>query len=701
MPFPHQIPVGQPRKLLPRLLPKLLALLLAVNVLLLLFFIFFDYQLIFHSDAAVKNLLAQEMLETGQFFPPAWNYVNKDLWVVFNHAFIVPMLVFLPNGFTVHALSDVISAALLLWGSWKVTAVLGQSTAARLLSMVVLTSGMSVIMAEHVYGQAAYGTAFYLGCFLLVAYWSLTQARGRARWGWAAATAVLAALVFWANPQRAAVYYGLPLLMAAGALRAVDLRAAKPAGAAGRGGLPTRIPGAGRRWHALCIAVLVAGFVAGMLLNSYTLRHVINHRGLTAMNWLTYDGMLHNAQAVVGGLLGILGGIPRSASKVVSLQGGYQMLRLLAALAVLVLAPLALRRALYSGHRGRMFVAVFAAGMLGLNLLIMLTTTLADMSAPEASVRYLVPGFLLLLMVACGELLDRPAGSPASRAAALLALAVTATSAAPSYLWPYYEHFRVPPSALLPTPHTELLDFLRANHLQYGYASFWNAGKFTVLSNHEVRVRQVTFEGGMPAPMRKLSSNRWYLPSAWRGETFLMVTQAELALLDLPRLAEELGQPLRTLRHGEVTILVYRGNLAALKGWDPDVSEPVHFPAGNRSAHNTGAFDAAAGALVAEAGKPGALHFGPYIEVGHGRYVVSFDLETGPGPAGAELGTVDVVAAGSARVFAREAVTGTGRNKVQLQFELPEDTKLLEFRVFTNGLSKMLLRNVSLARAAG
>ena len=72
---------------------------------------------------------------------------------------------------------------------------------------------------------------------------------------------------------------------------------------------------------------------------------------------------------------------------------------------------------------------------------------------------------------------------------------------------------------MCPTQYTALLDFLRANRLEYGYASFWNAGKFTVLSNHEVRVRQVMFEGGIPVPMRKLSSNRWYLPSAWRGPT--------------------------------------------------------------------------------------------------------------------------------------------------------------------------------------
>ena len=559
---------------------------------------------------------------------------------------------------------------------------------------------MSVIMAEHVYGQAAYGAAFYLGCFLLYAYWSLTQARGRARWGWAAATAALAALVFWANPQRALVFYGLPLLLAAFALRAMDLReAASQLAAPGYSGLPTSSPAAGRRWHKLCIAVLLAGLVAGVLLNAYTLRHVINHRGLTVMNWLTYDAMLDNVKAVVGGMLGILGGLPRPAAKVVSLAGGYQMLRLLAAVAVLVLAPLALRRALHGAHRGRVFVAVFTAAMLGLNLLIMLTTTLADMSSPEASVRYLVPGFLLLLLIACGELLERPVGGPATRAAGLLALAVLATSAAPSYLWPYHEHYRVPPAALLPNQHTELVDFLRANKLQYGYASFWNAGKFTVLSNHEVRVRQVMFEGGLPMPMRKLSSDRWYWPSTWRGPTFLMVTQAELALLDLPRLAEQLGQP-RTLRHAEVTILVYPGNLAVLKGWDLSVSKPMHFPASGLSPHNAGSFDPAAGALVAEAGAQGTLHFGPYIEVGRGRYVVSFDLETGAGHDGAELGSVDVVTAGGAKVFAQQAVTGSGRRTVQLQLHLKENTKMMEFRVFSKGVGKMLLRDVSIRRAA-
>ncbi|WP_157201347.1 hypothetical protein [Massilia sp. Root418] len=662
---------------------KLLALLLLSNILLLLFFIGFDYQLIFHSDSAVKNLLAQEMVETGRFFPREWNYVNNDLWVFFNHAFIVPLLAFMPNGFAAHAASDVISAALLLWASWKVSGVLGQSPTARLVSMIVLSSGMSEIMAEHVFGQAAYGAAYYLGCFLLVAYWSLTQAQGRARWGWGAATAVLAALVFWANPQRAMIYYGLPLLLAGGTLWALD----RQAGA----------PGAGRR-HGCYLGVLMAGLVVGVALNSYTLRQVINHRGLTAMNWLSYDGMVHNVHAIIGGLFGILGGEPRAATRVVSIPGVYQILRLLAAVTVMVLAPLALRRALRSAHRGRLFVAVFASAMLGLNLLIMLTTTLADMSAPTASVRYLVPGVLLLLMLTVGEVVDRPSGSLPARAAAVLALALLATSAAPSYLSPYNQHFKLPPAINLPSPENNLLDYLRANGLHYGYASFWNAGKLTVLSGHEVKVRQVVIEGGVPMPMRKLASNRWYQPAAWSGPTFLMLTQGELAQVDLARLAAEVGAPQRTLRHGDMTILVYPANLAVMQSWNPRVSAPTHFPVSERSPHHTGHYDAKAGALVGEAGTPGWLHYGPYIDIEPGRYAVSFDLETGAAPAGAELGAVDVVAAAGVTSFARRTVTGSGRQLLTLQIDVREPTKLLEFRVLTNGISKMLVYQVSLVR---
>ncbi|MRW88259.1 hypothetical protein GJ698_29700, partial [Pseudoduganella sp. FT26W] len=200
------------------LIQRLLLLLLGINIVLLAFYLVIDYQLVYHSDSAVKNLLAQEIVDTGQYFPRDWNYVNGDLWVLNTHTFIIPLLHWMHNGYLAHAASDIVSAALILHASWLLTGLLEQSRLARLVGMLVVSAGMSLIMAEHIYGQAAYGSLYYMACYLLVAYWSLSQARRATVLPWAAATAVLTALVFWTNPQRALLFYGAPLL-AAGALQ--------------------------------------------------------------------------------------------------------------------------------------------------------------------------------------------------------------------------------------------------------------------------------------------------------------------------------------------------------------------------------------------------------------------------------------------------------------------------------------------------
>jgi hypothetical protein len=67
-------------------------LILVVNFLLLSWYIFFGYQTNFHSDSAAKVLLAREIVEMGDYFPDAWNYVNGDLFVLFGQTFpSVPM----------------------------------------------------------------------------------------------------------------------------------------------------------------------------------------------------------------------------------------------------------------------------------------------------------------------------------------------------------------------------------------------------------------------------------------------------------------------------------------------------------------------------------------------------------------------------------------------------------------------------------
>ena len=127
---------------------SLLLALLLINIYFIVYFIVFTNRNYFHSDSAVKNLLAQEIYETGQYFPPEWNYANGDLFVFFGHTFILPLLPFFQNSFSLHAVSGVFSAVLILVGTWCLAGVLTESFWGRLATVAVVSSGISGIMAE-------------------------------------------------------------------------------------------------------------------------------------------------------------------------------------------------------------------------------------------------------------------------------------------------------------------------------------------------------------------------------------------------------------------------------------------------------------------------------------------------------------------------------------------------------------------------
>lgn len=678
-----------------RVLPALLCL----NLLLLLVFLTFNYQLIFHSDSAAKNLLAQEIWDTGQYFPRDWNYVNNDLWVFYTQTFIVPLLGWFRNGFALHAFSDLVSAALILLGSWLITGMLEQSRTARLVSMILLTSGMSLIFAEHVYGQAAYGSMFYMGCFLVYSYWRLAHARGRAVWLWGAATFVMAVLVFWANPQRALMYYGLPLLAASFALHGMDwLRARRPAPASPQPSASTPAPAA-RPWRWTVLVVL--GLVAGTALHAYVMRHVNNTQALT-INWLPYESIVANILAFVRGFLNMFEGLPRPEVKVVSLWGAYSVLRLLASLAALALLPWCLFKALRPQPRGRMFFAVFTLAALAGNLLLILTTSLANMGSPEASVRYLVPTMLGMLLLMPSIIIDRRFVKPGTRAAGLFAIAVLGTSAPMTYIKPFDEKYHASlGDTLREDEHYRLGQFLADNKLHYGYSQFWTSGKITVLTEQRVKVRQVNFENGMPVPMRMLSSNRWYRPEAWTGPTFLAVQ--DTSQIDLPKLYKLMGEPTQVLRFEKSWfIYVFPNNLALLPTWDVDVLRPRAYPIDATSPHIIGKLVEQAGrppALVGEPAEAGALLYGEQLGVSRGAYLASFDIEAlGAQP---DFGAVDVCIYGCNKVLARQTISQAGRQRITLRFDAKQELKQLELRVIKSQGGQLKVNAVELRRDPG
>jgi hypothetical protein len=316
------------------------------------------------------------------------------------------------------------------------------------------------------------------------------------------------------------------------------------------------------------------------------------------------------------------------------------------------------------------------------------------MASPDGAIRYLVPSLLCMLLLLTTSAVDGLHGTPRERAVGLALVAVLATSSLVSYTFPYRVFYQAPPALKLPTQAARLAAFLQQNQLRYGYSSFWNAGKLTVLSAQAVRVRQVLFERGLPMPMRKLSSNRWYDASYYQGETFLLLQENELNQVDMPALADRIGAPVRTLRFEDWHVIVFARNLADMPEWDRMLARPAHFPSSAATPHLIGSFEG--DSLVAAPGAAGVLTYGPGRMLMPGRYQVKFDVERA-GATG-DFGFVDVTADAGKHVLARGELSQAGDNPVVLTFASPVELAGVEFRVFASGKGRVAMRGAHIVR---
>lgn len=107
-------------------------------------------------------------------------------------------------------------------------------------------------------------------------------------------------------------------------------------------------------------------------------------------------------------------------------------------------------------------------------------------------------------------------------------------------------------------------EFLEDKGLQYGYATFFNAEEYSILSNNKVRIRGIFFDDGKIMPYNWLTADSFYKPDYYVGKSFLMITEDELKDF-LPQGIEQtkLGQPIDFLRYKKYLIYIYDYNIAS------------------------------------------------------------------------------------------------------------------------------------------
>lgn len=663
-----------------KFLTVLMLLLVTVNVIFLCGYVFGDYRNYFHSDSAAKVLIAREIFDTGNFFPKDWNYVNGDLFVIFGHLFVIPLLAFMPAGFTAHSISGVIFAVLILHGIWLITSLANLPTWRRLAVVAVVASGISGFMAENLFGQVSYGVAILLCCYLIFISSQYIASQGARKKIWAFLLVGLMVLVYWANPKRAIVTYTLPLT---GALIWLILTS----------------DAQNRSRFLKLLALSFVGALGGSALHAWTIADVNNVSGASDAHWLSYELVLRNISLSLKGLYAQLGGLPLAGSSLFSPGGLYAGLRFVVACFVVVMTPIAIRRIMNDQKDQTKILALFAAFSLLLALFLQFTTSIADMSDPIQSSRYLVPGVILCLIVLLVST-HRWGRQPIWGISLALVTIVYLSSAYSTYkLSGVNSEQNLAQPNQVNSERYKLVAFLEGKGLQYGYASYWNAGTLSVLSDEKIRVRQIQFHNGLPVPMRHLSSNRWYRPAAWTGKTFLLLQENEVSFLNWQKLAHMGVTPIGNYRSDGFVIFVFAENIARhLTGWDTRYEAPTKFLPFAGVLSQTGRLvqsDSGLGPmLVAERGESGALHYGPYVNVEAGRYRVSFDVRADR--QSVPVVRLDVAAAPDQKILGELLLEGSDKPQ-EIVFSLNEN-RTLEFRVWALGAGQVVFRGVSLVR---
>lgn len=529
------------------------SLVIIFNVLMHGFYQFITYRKNFHSDSAVSNILAQEIIETGHYFPPDWYYANGDLWVFFNHTIILILSYFSENSYSTHALSGMINLFFIIFSLWYAGRFFELGKTRNLIVIAIWTSGVSWLYLEFLFGQVAYAFQFYFSIFLLISFYKVAnfyQGFGKKEIYFNACLLfILTIIISWSNSKRMIVYYAIPLscailLVAWNMYRNKDLK----------------IP-------VLAISIVCAGFLTGLILNQYFLSQVAMSYGAANFKFIDEPKLICEKNLLYWeGFFNFFG---YSSNNLLDLNKNlYNSWRLLSAIAFLFAVYYAIRSALNSNYKIAVLLG-FSTTALGLSSFFFLFTTL---SISILEWRYMmVPAMLLSLIAAHTWNLQRNSSNNNFKVA-ILSILIIPVCFCGWYLMvePGLDLLDVSrPFAISRklSAQEQLINFLKEKNLDYGYATYWNSHVLTVLSNQTVKVRPVEIVNGYPVPMLWLSSKRWYTPGSDK-RFFLLLSEHEKNLIK-NRLGKISGLLVDTLKFSNYHILVFKNDIAnQVPGWN-------------------------------------------------------------------------------------------------------------------------------------
>ena len=666
-----------------------LSILFLINIITLLYFNFVTSEMLFHSDSAVKNILSEEIYNSKNLLLSDWYYVNGDVWFLSSPILITFLLCFFENSFLLHSISASIYAFTLFLSVWYFLSLFSLNRNYKLLLLCFLSSGISENITEALYGQHAYVLQFII--FLWVFIFSyrilfLTEKNDVINKN-SIFLFIIVSLVTFSNPSRSLISYLVPIIF--GLIFLILSNSDK---------LESKNV-LYRYKSEICLSLnLILAFLLGSLGNLYISSYLLITPGVVPF-WENSDTFFENIPQVITAWIGTGYRWFSLDSPIASIRSLYELWRVLFSFILFVFPFLTLGIInKYQFSRKLSFLLycnafVFFSTM---SLLVFSTLNQGDFSN---TARYLVISFVFNVFVIVLLVFDDHSKIKNNLFRIYFLMSLLLISLCSGYF--EYISFTHKPNEILNKNRAEsIIGFLKEKDLDSGYATYWNSGKLTVLSDFKIKIRQMHFQNGEPIPMRWLGSETWY-EDANKKNTFILLDKKEVDFFDIPRFKMLSEGNVEILNHADFTIVVYKGDIASLyPNWNSKLKKPRLINITSKSLHQIGEITNEDGvySIISSEGDEGFLSFGPFITLNKGEYKVTFNFSD---ESVLDAGFVDIVSTKDNILYKLNEKKLEKINKekeITLNFDLDKKTENVEFRVFSNGSQRLKFNGVLLER---
>ncbi len=513
---------------------------LALSVIVLIglaIFTFTEANLSFNSDTATANLLAEEMIRAKSLFPPDWYYA-QEVWIFFLHIPIALMTIFSDNYLAMHSFAAIFFIALAvascIYFSRKVL-----KNNAWMVAFPMIFCGLSLQYSVVVFGQCAYVIPL-IYIFLAPALFCESLDEDFRIKSYPKFILLLAFIIFIClSGTRYIQAVSIPIVGAMFLLYLMknydkELKTIKD----------SLLRFAGK----LFLFIIAAG--VGLLL-FFILQNSVNYiYGDTVIFFLNPDQLINQIYHILMSfsyLLDIIPGVP-----LFSQTGIMNILNLFTAILFLIVFPiLQIRKFKQESHALQFFILYFAIHTAEMIILALFTEIIT-----ESTSRYWFPIEFMLLFLSA-HYIYKYILSKRRALGALVISCVIAVCVAPATYGKLTSFIGYKEQM---SDKTAIVDFLKGNELDRGYATYWNAGVYTVLSDGEVEINSVNID--IMSAYYWLNSSARYSDEVNPGKTFLMLTDAESAELSGTEKLTRFGKPLEILHAHGYVIYVYNYNIA-------------------------------------------------------------------------------------------------------------------------------------------